>query len=305
MAKPKSFLADYDSLRSGSGFVELKKWSMVIMTGADRQSFLHNMCTNNIRQLQIGESCEAFCTNVQGKIVAQLFVIAREDRLELLTVPREAETLITHLDRYIVREEVTLTDATDDYCWLFLGGCETLSVLSALSVAPCGFGESLCCFASFARNERQQSQESFEEADWVACCDEAWQAARIEAHLPLFGVDFGNANLPQEVNRNEQTINFDKGCYLGQETIARIDALGHVNQKVVLVQFQGDSTPPVGLELCVADKCVGRVTSGCWSPRSKAPLALAMVRRGSNELGDQLESDLGVATVVAPLEKET
>lgn len=273
-----NFQADYEALTSANGFVELKDWSTVTMTGENRQSFLHNMCTNDICGLSTGERCEAFCTDVQGKIVAHLFVFAREDRLELLMVPGQAETLIAHLDRYIIREDVTLTDATGDYDWKFVGGGETAIALSE-------------CFALSTESE-------------VVCCQEAWEAVRIESGLPLFGVDFDNSNLPQEVHRDAQAINFNKGCYLGQETIARIDALGHVNKKVVLLKFYEKTAPPVGLELSVADKNVGRVTSTCWSPRFKAPLALAMVRRGSNELESQLESEFGIVTVMAPAEKE-
>jgi len=275
-----NFQAEYEALTSGRGYVELKNWSTVTMTGEDRQSFLHNMCTNDIRGLPVGDRCEAFCTDVQGKIVAPIFVTAREDRLELLMVPGQAEAFIAHLDRYIIREEVTLTDATSEYEWQFVGSGETASELAE-------------CFSLNIEGGAEGS---------VACCQEAWEAVRIEASLPLFGVDFDSSNLPQEVNRDAQAIHFNKGCYLGQETIARIDALGHVNKKVVLLKFAGKKVPPVGLELSVAGKNVGRVTSACWSPRFKAPLALAMVRRKSNELGSQLESEFGVATVVVPVE---
>jgi len=279
MKSSQSFSDDYQTLTAGSGFVELKNWSTVTMTGEDRHSFLHNMCTNDIRRLSVGESCEAFCTDVKGKIVAQFFVIAREDRLELLAVPEQAETLIAHLDRYIIREDVTLTDATDDLIWRFVGGGETISDSIKLGDAP--------------PNDDSDS-------DGVACSYEAWEAFRIEAGLPLFGVDFDNSHLPQEINRDKLAISFNKGCYLGQETIARIDALGHVNQKVVQIKFATETVPPVGLELSIAGKTVGQVTSSCWSPQHDAPLALARVRRGSNEVGNELESTLDVATVIAP-----
>ena len=261
-----SFQADYEALSTGHGFAELKDWSTVTMTGADRQTFLQNMCTNDIRRLTAGESCEAFCTDVQGKIVAQLFVVAGEDQFDLLTIPGQAATIIAHLDRYIIREDVTLTDTTSESDWVFAG------------------------------NQMQKRQGQLGDV----CCQEAWEALRIESRLPLFGIDFDNTNLPQEVDRNAQAISFTKGCYLGQETIARIDALGHVNKKVVLLQFDRETAPPVGLELSVDGKKVGSVTSGCWSPHENAPVGLAIVRRGSNELGNQLASDLGEATVIAP-----
>ena len=114
----------------------------------------------------------------------------------------------------------------------------------------------------------------------------------------MFGVDFDSANLPQEINRDRLAINFNKGCYLGQETVARIDALGHVNQKVVLLQFAGETLPAVGLELQVDGQGVGSVSSTCWSPKLQSPATLALVRRGFNDVGTQLDSDVGTATVV-------
>ncbi len=304
-----SFPTDYKALSSGHGYVELKNWSAVTMTGEDRQSFLHNMCTNDIRRLSTGERCEAFCTDVQGKIIAHVFVIAREDRLELLTVPGQAKTLIAHLDRYIIREDVTLADATGDFVRVFVGDGDVAKVASLIFSDFQGSRiidddlDGLPGWFSVAASDLQQVQKALNEAGGVACSQESWEALRIESGLPLFGVDFDSNNLPQEVSRDAQAISFNKGCYLGQETIARIDALGHVNKKIVLLKFEGETPPPVGLELSVAGKSVGQVTSGCWSPRFKAPLALARVRRGSNELESQLVSDFGTATVIAPVTK--
>jgi len=315
MIPSEKFLADYQTLTASSGYVLLEDWSRVTMTGKDRQSFLHNMCTNDIRCLSTGTSCEAFCTNVQGKIVAPIFVIAREDRLELLAVPGQATTIIEHLDRYIIREDVVLTDATRDAVWIFISDGKTASAASGIFandkredyqseyfhyVQEGNLGGVPGSLLSVPATDRLRMEKALQEAGGAACCQEAWKTLRIESKLPLFGIDFDHTNLPQEVDRDAQAIHFNKGCYLGQETIARIDALGHVNQKVVLLKFAETTVPPVGLKLYVAEKKIGRVTSSCWSPRFEAPLALAMVRRGSNALGSGLKSEVGVACVIAP-----
>jgi hypothetical protein len=126
----------------------------------------------------------------------------------------------------------------------------------------------------------------------------AFTAARVEAGVPLWGVDFDEQNFPQEVGRDRQAISFTKGCYLGQETVARIDALGHVNQRLVGVRFLGGDLPDPGAELSHAAKKVGRVTSAALSPRLNAPLALAMVRREANAVGTRLDSPVGPCEVV-------
>jgi len=328
----ESFSGDYQSLTAGCGFAELRDWSSVTMTGEDRHSFLHNMCTNDIRRLSAGDGCEAFCTDVKGKIVAHVFVIAREARLDLLTVPRQAEPLITHLDRYIIREDVQLKDRSDDACWIGMSGANAREVLSTLtggiisecnepwqnmattvdesefliSRCPLFWPDSylLCCSkreipALIDRLENANARRCAVSTD--LCSDDAMTALRIESGLPLLGIDFSISNLPQEINRDELAISFNKGCYLGQETIARIDALGHVNQKIALVKLPENRVAGSCTELVSNNNSVGKTTSRCWSPHHQAFLALAMLRRHSNDVGCELACAEGLATVVAPV----
>ena len=305
MDSSDKFAEDYAALTTGSGFVEFENWTTVTLTGEDRQPFLHNMCTNDVRRLELGDHCEAYLTDVKGKIIGHVFIFAQADCLLLLTVPEQAEAIITHLDRYIIREDVQLHDHTSTSSWLLVVGATAGDAIKNL---PCFVAQSqlfwpesylLQCEIGNKHDIIQQLQA----AQTRACGIEALTTIRIESQLPLMGVDFAEVNLPQEINRDAQAISFTKGCYLGQETIARIDALGHVNQKVVLLEFAGEQVPPVGLELLMAEKVVGSVTSSGWSPRCQAPLALAMLRRGANDLGTQLDSALGVATVREPLAK--
>jgi folate-binding protein YgfZ len=117
--------------------------------------------------------------------------------------------------------------------------------------------------------------------------------------MPSYGVDFNEENLPQEVGRDSEAISFTKGCYLGQETVARIDALGHVNQRLASVRFFGTDVPAVGTELTRGGRIVGSVTSAAISPKLGAPIALAMVRREGNSPGARLSSAAGECEVVA------
>jgi folate-binding protein YgfZ len=122
---------------------------------------------------------------------------------------------------------------------------------------------------------------------------------RIEAGFPVFGRDISEQNLPQEVNRDDRAISFTKGCYLGQETVARIDALGHVNRLLCGLRFAERTVPPIGLQLEQTGQAVGRVTSAAWSPRLGAAIALGYLRRGAHEPGAKLGSSAGEATVEA------
>jgi folate-binding protein YgfZ len=118
--------------------------------------------------------------------------------------------------------------------------------------------------------------------------------------VPLFGQDVTEANLPQEVNRDRLAINFTKGCYIGQETVARVDALGHVNRLLVALRGVGDKAPDVGLELTdAAGKPIGALTSAAYSYRLGCPIALGYVRRQLANAGTAVQSAQGTFVVTA------
>jgi folate-binding protein YgfZ len=295
---PSSFEEEYQALRSGRGFYELPGWSSISVTGADRQVFLHNFCTNDIKRLVPGASCEAFFTNVKGRIIGHGVVGCRSDELVIVCSPGQTSRLIEHLDRYIIREDVQLFDTSDfrkyNYVardgegsddgipWYLLGNAKgriiELPAYSGISPSPVA---------------------ALDAFPFRSVSTHAFSAARIEAGFPLFGFDISEENLPQEVGRDRQAISFTKGCYLGQETVARIDALGHVNQQLVGIRFFGSHVPAPGTELVLAGTKVGRITSAAFSPRLGAPLAIAMVRRTSNSINTRLESVAGECEVVA------
>jgi folate-binding protein YgfZ len=130
------------------------------------------------------------------------------------------------------------------------------------------------------------------------CSLAALHMARIEHGFPWFGWDITEKNLPQEVNRHQRTISFHKGCYLGQETVARIDALGHVNRLLVVVRCQSPRVPEVDALLSCDGQSVGHVTSAAYSPRFDAGLALAYVRSQHSRAGTIVQLPDGPAEIV-------
>ena len=112
----------YDSLTSAAGFVVLEDRCFVRLTGSDRQAFFHNFCTNDIKQLDSGQVCEAFVLNSKGKILGFVHAIATDDELLLTGHGDQAATLIAHLDMYLIREDVELADATQEFAAVFVCG---------------------------------------------------------------------------------------------------------------------------------------------------------------------------------------
>jgi len=314
---------EYEEATAGAAVVRLRDWSTVRVTGKDRASFLHNMCTNDVKRLVTGEGCEAFFTDVKGKVVAHGFLLAGTDAIEIVMVPGTAPRLMAQLDRYIIREDVTLSDKSREVAWMLLLGARAGEILAQVAGAEPGeltsawahrevllggaavtavrcelpwMGGFLigCVPDAVAAIEAQLTA-----AGAVLGVDALWNIVRVESNWPLWGIDFDESNLPQEISRDEQAISFRKGCYLGQETVARIDALGHVNKQLAAVRFEGDAVPEIGAELFQGEQAAGRVTSSCWSPRAAKPHALAMVKRGANAVGTPLRWSGGVGAVAA------
>jgi folate-binding protein YgfZ len=282
-------------LQSGRGFFATPGWSSVTIAGRDRHSFLQNFCTNDLKRVQQGDSCEAFVLKVKGKIVGHGLVTCSEEELVFLGAPGQAPRLVEHLDRYVIREDVQLRDSTSERCFVITAAAVDIT---HVSFSWNLIGTEAALVFEIATLEMPAFFRLISERGIRPVGLPGFDAARIEAGVPLFGVDFDEYNLPQEVGRDRQAISFTKGCYLGQETVARIDALGRVNQRIVGVRFFGDELPNAGAELSRAGAALGRVTSAVFSPKLAAPLALAMMRRDACSLGTRLDSAVGACEVI-------
>ena len=314
------WMTEYKALVERTGLVDLGHRTQIEISGPDRAAWLNNLATNEIRKLPAGTGCEMFLTTAQGKTLAHAFVFVLAESLIIDTVPGQAETILKHLEHYLISEQVTLADRSGEWAELLLAGPHAERLLAEIAgatppaqrlahapaavsgctiwvrradlVGPVGF------LISGEGDDIAQVRSRVCDAGAAECGDAAFEAARIEWGFPWFGVDLSDNNLPQEVARDASAISFVKGCYLGQETVARIDAMGHVNKTLVGVRFSGAQVPAAGLELSAADRPAGQVTSATYSPRLGAPLALAYVRRGSNAPGARLTSSVGDAEVV-------
>jgi tRNA-modifying protein YgfZ len=289
---------EYRVLKTSRAIIELGNWSSISVAGADRQSFLHNFSTNDVKRLVPGTSCEAFFTNVKGKIVGHGLIDCRENELVIVGVPAQAEALVKHLDRYIIREDVHLRDATGERCYLLVAG-EVPAEIQGNLISWNLIGRDDARLVEIPRESAADVIAQLVSSGFVLTSPLAFEAARIEAGFPFFGVDFDGGSLPQEVGRDTEAISFKKGCYLGQETVARLDALGHVNQKLAGLRFPSGRVPERGTELTLLSKPVGAVTTAALSPKLDSPLALAMLRREANSVGTRLASSAGECEVVA------
>ena len=250
---------------------DLSGRTQVELTGADRAKFLHGFCTNDIQRLEPGQGCEAILTNIKGKAVGHVFVFATATALWLDTVAGQAETITTHLDRYLIREDVTFHDRSNELGELFLTGPHAAQLLMLdEGLPPYGhveresFGQPFVIrradlfhqpgfLISLPLTARDAMLRSLLAVGVVSGSSDLFESLRIAAGFPLFGRDITDENLAQEVARTPQCISFTKGCYLGQEPIARLDALGHTNRELRRVRFATGSPVTPGMKLFAAD----------------------------------------------------
>jgi len=297
--------ATYHALLTGLGIWDRSTRGRLAVSGADRVKYLHNVTTNDVKRLSPGQGQEAFVTSLQGKTLGYISLLAEEERMLLRTDPGSLTPLLPHLRKYGVFDEVDLADISGETFELHLFGPKAEEALRRAGAqvpparegnhrltrigdrlvrvvreSPTGLpGFSLIGAAADADAVTSRLREQGAELGLVDVPPEIAEGLRIEAGTPVFGRDVTADNLPQELGRDSRAISFVKGCYLGQETVARIDALGHVNKCLKGLRF-GDATEPVpeGSEIQIDSKKVGAITSSALSPSTGSPIALGYIR---------------------------
>jgi folate-binding protein YgfZ len=278
------------------------------VSGPDRAKFLHNLTTNEVKKLPVLQGREAFVTSPQGKTLGLVTIHALETRLIVRADAAAADLIIPHLRKYGLFDDVQLDDETaatfevhaagpgvEEMLGAIGGGplpSEEYGVIEiehgphrilAIREAPTGRpGFTLIGPRDAERGILAGLTEAGERFGLTELDRDTFDALRIEAGTPEFGRDFTDKNLPQELGRDARTISFVKGCYLGQETVARIDALGHVNQMLRgfrLASPEGRLAP--GDTLRIDGKPVGHLTSTGFSPGWKTWIALGWLRESA------------------------
>jgi len=243
-------------------------WGCVVMRGGDRVRFLQGMCTSDIDKLAEGASVRTAMLDVKGRVQSIFEVVKRADHLVLVCEPGVAEPTRDLLDRHAIMDDVELELVTQPLHRVWGAPSEVWG--AAPVFAPC--------------------------PSPVASAAEV-EARRVEAGLPRFGVDVTTADFPFE-SRLRETIDYDKGCYLGQEPIARVRAQGKAKRQMVGLRVEGQAPVPVGAPVSHADRdAAGTVTSSVISA-DYGVIALAYLHFSVAEPGTRLRVDDRAAEAV-------
>ena len=316
-------------LLNDCGIYDLGFRARISLTGGDRMRWLNGMVTNNIRDLPEGYGVYAFLLNPQGRILGDMHAYNVGHSLAVETDRSQVEKIIATFDHYIIMDDVEVTDISQNQTTLGLAGPNSRGLLNSVGIevpamqplqmiAPRCSCDCDCVECTVVRGE-DPSQESYE--IWLAPKDvlKTWQALiaagarpvgsealemqRIAAGIPLYGVDIRERDLPQETEQM-RALNFNKGCYVGQEIVERIRSRGNVHRKFTGFMVEGAETIAAGTKVMAGEKEVGEITSSAVSGAAsgKRTVALGYIRRDVGTPGREvLIGDARAAVIQLPL----
>ncbi len=288
-------------------FFDFSERTKLRITGSDRVRFLNGQITNDVRKATESTAIEACVLNAKGKLNAHLFLSAAPDCFWIDTDPELREALRARLERYVIADDVQIEDVTN-----------RLSIFHVLSRAAPDVND---C-------RRIVSTRRFAEAGWDIWTDSPFhdgvsrrllsmlrffdaasaEIFRIESGIPRWGRELTEEIIPIEANLEERTVDYEKGCYIGQEVISRIKMSGQTNKRLCGLISLHDAALMPGMKLARASdkgKEAGWITSAARSERLGKEIALGYVKRGFNTPGANLDAfaskDSG-AVVSTPVE---
>jgi folate-binding protein YgfZ len=293
--------SEYELLTESVGLLDRSERAKFVVRGGEAVDFLQGQVSNDVESLAPGTGCYATILNHKGKLRTDLRILRGGDYLWLDTEAIGHAVLRHMLDTYTVGRDVQWEDLTEDHAILSLIGpgadglapaapppAEHSFVDSGAGLwARTDLGIDVLCGAAGAAQLR--AELGVEEVSV-----EAAECLRIESGRPRLGIDMGSETMPQEAGINERAVDFEKGCYVGQETVARLHWRGKPNRHLRGLRL----SEPVErrTDILLGDKVVGRVSSTCVSPRF-GPIALALVRREASP-GDTVRVGTTEAEVV-------
>lgn len=308
MPVPAPQTAEYQALSHGAGLFDLSDRQFLRVTGSDRVEFLQGMVTNDVSGLPTPGHAYAALLTVKGAMVADCLVLRRADDLLVQTEPGLGEKVLAFLNTYLISEDAELHDATAEWTAVSLLGPQAGAVLKRVldvelpispqaheaqwqghqvyvvpAQLPGGGGADVW----LPRPAHAEAVRALTEAGAVPVGADTWEVRRVELGVPRYGQDMVDTTIPLEANL-ERAIHYKKGCYIGQEVIARATFRGRMNRKLVGLLL-GEAEPAPGEDLRVEDRKVGWVTSVARSSRLGQVVALGYVHRDLLTPGTELQ----------------
>jgi tRNA-modifying protein YgfZ len=294
-------------LQSGqAAFVELSGRTKLRITGNDRLRFLNGQITNDARKATESKAIEACLLNAKGKINAHIFVSAAPDYFFIDAAPELREPLAARLERYVIADDVQIEDVTDRLSIFHVLSPTAPNLSNCRVISVRRFGEpgwDIWIEQPLYDAVLQQLSSTYRLVDPATA-----EIARIEHGIPRWGRELTDEIIPIEANLEERTIDYEKGCYIGQEVISRIKMSGQTNKRLCgLISVHNIPLQP-GMKLTSTSakgKEAGWITSATRSEKIGKEIALGFVKRGFNDRGTRLDAlaseDSGALSII-PIE---
>jgi tRNA-modifying protein YgfZ len=299
--------SEYRTLTEGCGLVDRAGRGRLALTGTERREFLHGQITQDVEGLKPGDGAYAALLTHKGKMLSDMRVLDLGDELLLSCERAGLQELFNMIRRYKLGSDVDLHKRTLEMGELSLIGPQARAVAGADALGPeehgnaraqigghdvvlvaTDLGVDVFCDAEATEGVRG----ALRAAGAVEVSEAAAELVRIESGRPRYGVDLDDKVIPQEAGLNERAVSFTKGCYVGQETVARLYYRGKPNRHLRGLRLSAPVEP--GTPLRLGEKQVGQITSVAVSP-AHGPIALALVRREA-EPGSTLAAGDGDVT---------
>lgn len=311
----KGSIKEYEAVRNGAGLFNFRSFGKIKIGGKDRIKFLQGLTTNDISKLSVGTGLYTILPTVKGKIASEARVFCFSDHLLLILHPDLKEKTLQILKKYKIGSDVQMEDLTEVLLLLSIQGPRSERILtkwfqtSLPDLQPLQFlsqsleGEVIqiirngwsgekgfdLLIPAIRGDEYQKGLVEMGTPDGLVFVgEETFETIRIEEGIPQYGSELSEEVLPQEAGLEKTAISYTKGCYIGQETIARLHYLGHTNRSLVGLLLEQD-IPEKNDKIVLADKNIGLITSASFSPSLKRAIALAFLQRQFIQPGTDVE----------------
>ncbi|MBD3266311.1 hypothetical protein GF373_06540 [bacterium] len=311
----------YQQLRSRACIYNHSRDGKIRISGPDRKTFLHGLVTNEVNRLSAYSGNYALHLTPRGKILSAFWVFDRGNDLFLLAPPSCRMSLISTLDKYLIMEDAEFEDVSDSYSLISLIGPESESVARNLfpqlkipvELNTCATQQQNAgCETLFRINrcgelgydlllnaEQEEKVLSHCQKDQIPeATPSSLEIRRMEAGIPAFGRELTEERFPQEAGLFH-AISFEKGCYIGQETVARLQHRGHVNRELTGFILETDTVPDGLPVFYQEEKPIGQITSVCYSFALGKVIALGYLRSEKRKPGMSLQGQAEEKEVTA------
>jgi folate-binding protein YgfZ len=271
-------------------FLDLSGRAKFRIIGTDRLRFLNGQITNDLRKASETSAIEACILNAKGKTDAHIYISASGDSFLVDAAADLREALKVRLERYVIADDVQIEDVTDQFSLFHVLSQQSPALEHGRIVSVRRFAEPGWDIWGDAAQRHVSLQEL--SSRWALCDSDAAEVMRIEQGIPRWGRELTNDIIPIEANLEQRAIDYQKGCYIGQEVISRIKMSGQTNKRLCgLISLDNVPLQPsmrlTALPLVPA-KDIGWITSAAHSERIGKEIALGYVKRGFNSAGTRL-----------------